>query len=617
MAGVEKADRISRAACGKRPARIAGTVGRRPKGKRLIASDTMSRSLKPVGSGAATDKRIRQRDQATKELLALFAAKSALRDYLQAAVGALRRASGLRCVGIRVADKQGNVPYLASVGFGKRFLELENWLNLRTNQCTCLRVISGRIDPQDRPTLTAGGSFHCPDVQRFTTGLPASRRHRYRGICLQEGFRTLVVIPFRYRGRVLGAIHLADNRPARISADDVQYLESIAPLIGEAVRRFHVEQGLRRNRLALSESQANFRRIIETAVEGIWMTDAESRTMFVNDRMAGMLGYKAAELIGRSLFDFMDEPWRVVGRAHVRRQSQGIVEQHDFQFRHRDGGAVWAIVSSTPIFDAAGRYAGALKMVTDITERRRLEVQVLNTAEQERQRIGRDLHDSLGQTLTSLAFLAKAMEQKLAGYRPELAAEAGMIASAASAAISQAQALARGLCPVYVTPEGLADALRELAEQTEKVYGIRCVFSVVRPAPVHDSAAAEHVYRIAQEALHNAVQHAKASIIRINLRPADHGAQLTIRDDGVGLPVNPTGLGMGLRTMRYRAGLVGGSLDAQRHPDGGTVVTCWLPEASPALRDPECKRLPVDPPLSAETYQGIRPPALRGRPVRH
>lgn len=124
---------------------------------------------------------------------------------------------------------------------------------------------------------------------------------------------------------------------------------------------------------ALRESEAHYRRIVETASEGVWMFDADSKTIFANSRIAEMLGYTVEELLGRSLFDFMDEESRVQAQTYVERRRQGMRERHDFKFCRKDGSVLWAMVSATPIFDAQGQFVGVLRMITDISDRKHAE----------------------------------------------------------------------------------------------------------------------------------------------------------------------------------------------------------------------------------------------------
>jgi len=124
---------------------------------------------------------------------------------------------------------------------------------------------------------------------------------------------------------------------------------------------------------ALQRSEERYRRIVQTAEEGIWMIAADATTTFVNPKMASMLGYEAAQMLGRSLYDFMDDRARAEATENMRRRALGIADQHDFRLRRQDGSDLWTAMSTSPIVDADGRHAGALAMVTDITERRRAE----------------------------------------------------------------------------------------------------------------------------------------------------------------------------------------------------------------------------------------------------
>lgn len=149
-----------------------------------------------------------------------------------------------------------------------------------------------------------------------------------------------------------------------------------------------------RARLKLSES--SFRRIVDTSREGIWTIDKNANTSLVNDRMAEMLGYTVAEMMGRPLYDFMHEEQRRQAVNNVARRKAGIAEVHEFVLRRKDGSDLWTIMSANPLYDDTGRYAGALAMVSDITERKR--------ADRER----RDLEAQMrqAQKLESLGVLA-------------------------------------------------------------------------------------------------------------------------------------------------------------------------------------------------------------------
>lgn len=131
--------------------------------------------------------------------------------------------------------------------------------------------------------------------------------------------------------------------------------------------------GHKRAEEALNESKQRYRKIIETAQEAIWVVDAEANSTYVNQHLAEMLGYTSDELLGRSVFDFVDDADRAETRRYLERGRSGIKEQHDFRFRRKDGAQLWTMVSTTPLFDGGGSFVGGLAMLIDITERRRSE----------------------------------------------------------------------------------------------------------------------------------------------------------------------------------------------------------------------------------------------------
>lgn len=215
-----------------------------------------------------------------------------------------------------------------------------------------------------------------------------------------------------------------------------------------------------------------------------------------------------------------------------------------------------------------------LGIVRDITERRRLENQVVEISEREQQRIGQDLHDSLSQQLAGVAYLGKVLQQKLAAKSMEEATDAAEIISLIDDAITQTKGLARGLYPIRMEEIGLMNALGELARNVEKLFAVSCTFQYDHPVLIHDTINAIHLYRIAQEAVNNAIKHGRATHIVISFSSDNGLTSLAIRDNGTGFRnVNNTVKGMGIGTMRQRASMIGANLDIQSGK-GGTVVNC-------------------------------------------
>ena len=215
------------------------------------------------------------------------------------------------------------------------------------------------------------------------------------------------------------------------------------------------------------------------------------------------------------------------------------------------------------------------KLMAAEQERKRLEQEILEISDREQRRLGHDLHDGLCQHLAGIELMSQVLAENLTKKSKPEAAQAAKIAEHVRAAIAQTRTLARGLSPVEHESDGLMSALQELASNTEQLFQIRCRFACQQPALVRDNAAATHLYRITQEAIHNAIKHGKAREIVVNLSSDGDQAQLSIADDGAGFPEKLKNReGMGLRIMRYRAGTIGATLEIRRGADRGTVVVC-------------------------------------------
>jgi signal transduction histidine kinase len=216
-------------------------------------------------------------------------------------------------------------------------------------------------------------------------------------------------------------------------------------------------------------------------------------------------------------------------------------------------------------------------LAAEIEKRRWLEKEILSASEREQQRIGHELHDTLCQHLTGTAIAGQVLGEKLAAEsRPELA-DATRIVDLVEEGIAIARNLSRGLFPVAIEAEGLLSALRELAASFDGRSGIACRFIADPPVLVHDTFAATHLYRIAQEAVRNAASHSGARCIVITLANESGGAKLLVSDDGHGIPQpSPGRRGMGLHIMRHRAGMIGATFHIQSNMHG-TVVSCAIP----------------------------------------
>lgn len=220
--------------------------------------------------------------------------------------------------------------------------------------------------------------------------------------------------------------------------------------------------------------------------------------------------------------------------------------------------------------------ASTIVLTSDIAHRERLEKEVMEISEREQRRIGQDLHDGLCQRLTGTALLNRSIQQKLAAKSVAEADEAARVTELINNSIEEARRVTRGLHPVPDEPTGLMIALRELATSVQSLSKLTCHFHCPEAVAIPDRAAATHLYRIAQEALQNALRHARASSITIALLADENIITLTVSDDGCGLPEHRPRRGLGLEIMDYRAHAVGATLTVRRGEKHGTVMRCTL-----------------------------------------
>lgn len=234
-------------------------------------------------------------------------------------------------------------------------------------------------------------------------------------------------------------------------------------------------------------------------------------------------------------------------------------------------------VTTIPYQDEQGNWLFA-EISVDITDRKKLEKEILSISEREQQRIGRVLHDSLGQQLTGISFMAKVLEKKVVSKSPIFVADVIRITELISHAIEIARGISRGLYYAELETEGLMVAMEELALNTERVFGIKCRFDCPRQLFVKNTMLSVNVYRIAEESITNAIKHGNAENIEVRLICEGEAAVLTIKSDGMPFTGRKKdGKGMGLQIMNLRAKMIDGMLAIERGADGGTVVTCTFP----------------------------------------
>lgn len=328
---------------------------------------------------------------------------------------------------------------------------------------------------------------------------------------------------------------------------------------------------------ALKESEETFRKLAENAIVGIGLLQG-GIYKYLNPALEQMTGYSREELLGESPKCFIHpDEWPEV-QARIQRREQGETDEGRYQtrFRTKSGQTRLIEVAATRI-----TYQGTPAVIAtllDVTERQQMQREILRTQEKERKSLGQYLHDGIasqltGATLRLSTLAAKAQEERAAEEIRE-------IQEIIQEGAGEVRRLSRGLNPRGLSEGDLASALEGLAQNTANAYfeGPDSWADDAEPEEL-DGETATHLYRIAQEAVVNAQRHGEGEEIIIGLEQEDDTFVLMIEDDGKGFhPEKPSEEGLGLRSMRYRAELLGAELTIDSSPGEGTLVRCHLPE---------------------------------------
>lgn len=323
-------------------------------------------------------------------------------------------------------------------------------------------------------------------------------------------------------------------------------------------------------------------RIVEESLNEIYIVDAATlKFLQVNRGGRENLGYTMEELRELSPLDLKPSFDRVAFEAFVAPLRSGEVEKIDFESRHRrKDGSYYDVEIALQLADYRGTSC-IVAIALDTTRRKELEQEVVKVSEDERQRIANDLHDDLGSQLTGLKLHIESASCILAAKLGEPFDGCELVLRLVRDAITRTREIARGLRPVGNDPEDLMGVLRGMAERTELAAGIRCRFDCPEPVVIADPHVANHLFRIAQEAVNNAVKHAGGTQIHISLRDTGPAIEMRVTDDGKGFRRHAEQGGLGLHILKYRAEAMKGTLRIGPIPSGGTGIVCVVPKSAP------------------------------------
>jgi two-component system sensor kinase FixL len=356
-----------------------------------------------------------------------------------------------------------------------------------------------------------------------------------------------------------------DLEATELGAADFLLKDQLEPVMLERVIRYSVQHAEALK--ALQKSHERFRLLFERSLDAILISDGRGRFVEVNGAACRLLGLGREQLLQWKWSDLSAQSLHQPSP----RRSEGLGE---LTFTKPNGERCFIEFSSTQLAADLN-----LSILRDVTERRALEHEIQEISEREQRRLGQDLHDGLGQSMTGIAFLAKVLQQKLQAKDLEEAEAAGSIASLINEALAQTRRLSRGLCPVELDANDIEAALGQLAENLRTLFSVSCELQCEPEMKISDNAVAVHLYRIAQEAATNAIKHGRAKNIGLSLYSTQSRLILKVTDDGAGMPPGThKGKGMGLRVMHHRARMIGATISLRPAKVRGVTVVCSLPK---------------------------------------
>lgn len=339
---------------------------------------------------------------------------------------------------------------------------------------------------------------------------------------------------------------------------------------------------------AVQDAREERRAILATVLDSldalVYVADMDTyELLFLNKYALENFGHVTGKVCWQSLQNDQEGPCSFCNNNRLLKADGTPGEPVIWEFQNT-ASQHWYLIQDSAIKWVDGRIV-RLEIATDITANKQreehiheLERQIMDIGERERERIGHELHDGLGQQLTGIAFLSKALSQKLSNRSAAESEQATQIVALINQAISETRQLARGLQPVEVDENGLMSALETLAGNIGQLFHVQCEFHCDMPILIKDNSLANHLYRIAQEAVSNALRHGMAKHVSVELAEPRGRIQLSIHDDGIGF--NPDQIsnnsGMGLQIMRYRAKMIGANLDIKSEPGQGSHIRAYF-----------------------------------------
>ena len=534
-----------------------------------------------------------KRTEIMNALLKLFTDAFTRREYLNSVCGLLRHWTGCNNVGVRVALADNKELFEACDGYDEAFLMQERELSLAKDHCICMRIVKGKPKTSDLPSMTTHGSFYSNNLLQFLDVLTDDEKSQYRCMCMKHGFKSLAVIPIRYRGQLIGAIHLADRQEGLLPITKVAFLEQLGHIIGDAVYRFGIE-----------EERALLASALESTADGVVITEPSAGLIqYVNRAFEQMTGYTKDELIDHKihLFDSGRQDMQFYLELRETLQRDGVWRGRMVS-KKKDGSLYHEDRTVYPVKGHLGEVLNYVTLKRDITEKLRLEsiAESVNTMES----IGyifSGVRHEIGNPINSINMILGILSYKLPdlsmdairGYLDRIAGQIGRVEFLLSSLKS---------FNMYETQEPqtlmMASFMEQFLPLVKDGFQTKDIAFEVKMDPQADRLYADP--RALQQVLLNLITNATDAVrerdhpkIAMRISRLDDMVLIEVEDNGCGIPEDKvkdlfkpfyttkmTGTGLGLVIVKKMIIRMNGTIEIESKKDIGTVVTVTLPERS-------------------------------------
>lgn len=532
--------------------------------------------------------------QATYRFLEISNRHTNMTPMLHEFIAEVKNMTGCAAVGIRILDDEGNIPYQAYEGFSQTFYDSESPLSIKSDQCMCINVVTGKTDAT-RSYYTEGGSFYMNSTTRFLATIPEKERGQTRNVCNEYGYESVALVPIHIGNSILGLIQVADSRERMVPLETVQLLEKAAMVLGEAVQRVRLAQ-------AVNESEERFRTIYEKSPIGIAIFDSDGVLLTANGAALDIMGAtETAKGISFSADPNLTDDLRrrLAGAETI--QTEVVYNFEAAKKRKlydtRRTGVVQLGVSATPLGVSRGKHSGGyLVQFQDITQRRRLD----ELKDEFIGLVSHELRTPLTVIMGALNVLVTEETRLSSEEKRSLLLDAVAEAEDLSRMLTNLLELARaqaGRLLLHAESVSIDTVVKDAVEKIKQRYPSREFRADLPKRLPRVNADILRVEHILNNLLENAVKYSpRGSEIRVFAKQANRDITIGVSDQGIGIAISDQaklfmpferavngaldaikGTGLGLLVCRRLAEAHGGRIWVESDPGRGSTFFFTLP----------------------------------------